>query len=105
MIYYFNQKIKRSKKKVTLFQKLKKNEKKERETIEIKIKQQINENRYYKEVIRLKKTIYHWNDLFSEQANEKRMEDWIRIEVTVFSSLISSFFLLKAIKKRISLFN
>lgn len=39
------------------------------------------ENEYLEEILELKKTIEHWDNLFSESADETRMNDWLRIEV------------------------
>jgi hypothetical protein len=46
------------------------------------------ENSYHRQVVKLKSTIPHWNNLFSEQlTEEERMNDWIRIEVHLSLSL------------------
>jgi hypothetical protein len=40
------------------------------------------ENPYYRQILRLKKTIPNWDHLFNEKNDpEDRMNDWIRIEV------------------------
>jgi hypothetical protein len=42
------------------------------------------ENPYYRQILRLKKTIQNWDHLFNTKNNkEDRMNDWIRIEVIV----------------------
>jgi hypothetical protein len=40
------------------------------------------ENSYYRQVVKLRSTIPHWENLFCGQlSEEERMNDWIRIEV------------------------
>jgi hypothetical protein len=46
-----------------------------------KKKKKTSKNEYLEEVLELKSTIEHWDNLFSEAADETRMSDWLRIEV------------------------
>eukprot|EP00607_Mallomonas_marina_P004720 CAMPEP_0182429438 /NCGR_PEP_ID=MMETSP1167-20130531/28902_1 /TAXON_ID=2988 /ORGANISM="Mallomonas Sp, Strain CCMP3275" /LENGTH=259 /DNA_ID=CAMNT_0024613141 /DNA_START=207 /DNA_END=986 /DNA_ORIENTATION=+ len=41
----------------------------------------VRKNKYLKEVLKLKSTIPHWNDLFGESADDSRLDEWVRIEV------------------------
>lgn len=39
------------------------------------------ENTFYRQVMELRKTIPHWNSLFSRKADETRAEQWVRLQV------------------------
>ena len=46
-----------------------------------KKKRKSSENDYITEVLELKSTIENWDNLFSEEAEESRMSDWLRISI------------------------